>query len=45
MCDFLLSTNYDHPFQANGMAAMGKYEGEDAAGAAAESLFVAKHAY
>ncbi|EYB84004.1 hypothetical protein Y032_0324g2520 [Ancylostoma ceylanicum] len=31
--------------KANGMAAMGKYEGEDAAGAAAESLFVAKHAY
>ncbi|KHJ84715.1 fructose-bisphosphate aldolase class-I, partial [Oesophagostomum dentatum] len=34
-----------HRSKANGMAAMGKYEGEDAAGAAAESLFVAKHAY
>ncbi|CAJ0599015.1 unnamed protein product [Cylicocyclus nassatus] len=34
-----------HRAQANGMAALGKYEGEDAAGAAAESLFVAKHAY
>ncbi|CAJ0942148.1 unnamed protein product, partial [Mesorhabditis belari] len=34
-----------HRAQANGMAAMGKYEGEDAAGAAAESLFVAKHSY
>ncbi|XGW17817.1 hypothetical protein V3C99_002428 [Haemonchus contortus] len=34
-----------HRAKANGMAAMGKYEGEDAAGAAAESLFVAKHAY
>jgi fructose-bisphosphate aldolase class I len=31
--------------KANGNAAMGKYEGEDASSAAAESLFVAKHAY
>jgi len=30
---------------ANGMAAMGKYEGEDASQAASESLFVEKHAY
>ncbi|KAK6023229.1 fructose-bisphosphate aldolase class-I [Ostertagia ostertagi] len=33
-----------HRAKANGMAALGKYEGEDAAGAAAESLFIAKHA-
>jgi len=30
---------------ANGMAAMGTYEGEDASQAASESLFVEKHAY
>jgi fructose-bisphosphate aldolase class I len=30
---------------ANGQACVGKYVGEDAAGAASESLFVAKHAY
>jgi fructose-bisphosphate aldolase class I len=34
-----------HRAQANGMAAMGKYAGEDASAAASESLFVAKHAY
>ncbi|VDP14866.1 unnamed protein product [Heligmosomoides polygyrus] len=34
-----------HRAQANGMASLGKYEGEDAAGAAAESLFIAKHSY
>ncbi|VDM61179.1 unnamed protein product [Angiostrongylus costaricensis] len=34
-----------HRAKANGMAALGKYEGEDAAGAAAESLFIEKHAY
>uniref|UniRef100_A0A914XMP3 Fructose-bisphosphate aldolase n=1 Tax=Plectus sambesii TaxID=2011161 RepID=A0A914XMP3_9BILA len=31
--------------KANGLAAQGKYEGEDAASTAAESLFVAKHSY
>jgi fructose-bisphosphate aldolase class I len=31
--------------KANGLATAGTYKGEDAAGAAAESLFVAKHAY
>jgi len=31
--------------KANGLAAQGKYEGEDASAAAAESLFVAKHSY
>jgi len=31
--------------RANGFASLGKYEGEDANSAAAESLFVAKHAY
>uniref|UniRef100_A0A1I7X7G5 Fructose-bisphosphate aldolase n=1 Tax=Heterorhabditis bacteriophora TaxID=37862 RepID=A0A1I7X7G5_HETBA len=34
-----------HRAKANGMAAMGKYEGEEAAGAAAESLFISKHSY
>jgi len=34
-----------HRAQANGMASLGKYEGEDTALAASESLFVAKHAY
>jgi len=31
--------------KANGLASQGKYEGEDAASTAAESLFVAKHSY
>lgn len=31
--------------QCNGLAALGKYEGEDTAGAAAASLFVADHQY
>lgn len=34
-----------HRSQANGSASLGTYAGEDAAGAAAESLFVAKHSY
>jgi fructose-bisphosphate aldolase class I len=34
-----------HRAKANGLASLGKYTGEDAAGAAAESLFVAKHSY
>lgn len=34
-----------HRSKANGDASLGKYAGEDAAGAAAESLFVAKHSY
>ncbi|CAI4231161.1 unnamed protein product [Auanema sp. JU1783] len=34
-----------HRASANGHASLGKYSGEDAAGAAAESLFVAKHSY
>ncbi|CAD6190405.1 unnamed protein product [Caenorhabditis auriculariae] len=34
-----------HRSKANGQAAVGKYEGEGAAGAAAESLFIAKHSY
>lgn len=34
-----------HRATANGHAALGKYEGEAASGDAAESLFVAKHAY
>lgn len=36
---------YLHRAKANGLATIGKYEGEDAASAAAESLFVAKHTY
>jgi fructose-bisphosphate aldolase class I len=36
---------YLHRAKANGLATLGKYEGEDAASAASESLFVAKHAY
>ena len=32
-----------HRSKANGDASLGKYAGEDAARAAAESLFVAKH--
>lgn len=31
--------------KCNGLAALGKYEGEDSAGAASESLFVADHQY
>uniref|UniRef100_A0A914E0A4 Fructose-bisphosphate aldolase n=1 Tax=Acrobeloides nanus TaxID=290746 RepID=A0A914E0A4_9BILA len=34
-----------HRAKANGDAQLGKYTGEDAAAAAAESLFVAKHSY
>ncbi|CAI5445301.1 unnamed protein product [Caenorhabditis angaria] len=34
-----------HRSKANGDASLGKYEGEDSAGAAAESLFIAKHSY
>lgn len=34
-----------HRAKANGDANQGKYTGEEAAGSAAESLFVAKHAY
>jgi len=34
-----------HRAKANGEAQLGKYAGEDAAAAAAESLFVAKHSY
>jgi len=34
-----------HRAKANGDAQLGKYAGEDAAAAAAESLFVAKHSY
>ncbi|KAI1729067.1 fructose-bisphosphate aldolase class-I domain-containing protein [Ditylenchus destructor] len=34
-----------HRAKANGDAQLGKYTGEDAAAAAAQSLFVAKHAY
>jgi len=36
---------YLHRAKANGLATLGKYEGEDAASAASESLFVAKHTY
>lgn len=34
-----------HRAKCNGLAALGKYEGEDAAGAASQSLFVADHQY
>ncbi|GMT21135.1 hypothetical protein PFISCL1PPCAC_12432, partial [Pristionchus fissidentatus] len=34
-----------HRARANGTASLGKYDGEDASSAAAESLFVAKHSY
>lgn len=34
-----------HRAKCNGLAQLGKYEGEDSAGAAAESLFVADHQY
>ncbi len=34
-----------HRAQCNGLASLGKYEGEDATGAAAKSLHVAKYAY
>lgn len=34
-----------HRAKCNGLAALGKYTGEDAAGAASESLFVADHQY
>ena len=36
---------YLHRARCNGLAALGKYPGEDAAGAAAQSLFVADHQY
>ena len=36
---------YIHRARCNGLATLGKYEGEDAAGAAAQSLFVADHQY
>lgn len=36
---------YIHRAQCNGLATLGKYEGEEAAGAAAQSLFVADHQY
>jgi fructose-bisphosphate aldolase class I len=36
---------YLHRAKANGLATLGKYEGEDAASSASESLFVAKHTY
>ena len=34
-----------HRATSNKLAALGKYEGEEASGAAAESLFVANHSY
>ena len=34
-----------HRSLSNKLAALGKYEGEDASGAASESLFVANHSY
>ena len=34
-----------HIFQANGQAALGKYEGGSSSAAGDESLFVAKHVY
>jgi fructose-bisphosphate aldolase class I len=36
---------YEQRAKANSLATLGKYEGEDAASTAGESLFVAKHAY
>ena len=36
---------YIHRARCNGLATLGKYEGEEAAGAAAQSLFVADHQY
>ena len=38
-------TTFMHRAKCNGLAQLGKYEGEDSAGAAAESLFVKDHQY